>query len=88
MFSLPILAGKSFSFIVPLVLCVIYYTYDVNIISECKMHALHTFYNMYNLCKCNDFQVEEDEPTGYVRYEKFEPVMMNILMAKKLVPFC
>jgi hypothetical protein len=29
--------------------------------------------------------VEEDEPTGYVRYEKFEPVMMNILMQKKLV---
>jgi hypothetical protein len=29
--------------------------------------------------------VEEEEPTGYVRYEKFEPVMMNILMQKKLV---
>ena len=30
--------------------------------------------------------VEEDEPTGYVRYEKFEPTMMNILMQKRYMP--
>lgn len=27
--------------------------------------------------------VEEDEPTGYIRYEKFEPVMMRILLERK-----
>ena len=27
-------------------------------------------------------EVEEDEPTGYVRYERFEPMMTRVLMDK------
>ena len=30
------------------------------------------------------FQMEEDEPTGYIRFERFEPVMMKILLERKL----
>ena len=30
-------------------------------------------------------QVEEEEPTGYIRYEKFEPVMMKILLERRQV---
>ncbi|XP_065051477.1 dynein regulatory complex protein 8-like [Rhopilema esculentum] len=30
--------------------------------------------------------VEEEEPTGYIRFEKFEPVMMKILLERKYKP--
>lgn len=31
-------------------------------------------------------EVEEDEPTGYIRFEKFEPAMMRILLERKYRP--
>lgn len=30
--------------------------------------------------------VEEEEPTGYIRYEKFEPVMLRILIERRYRP--
>ena len=30
--------------------------------------------------------VEEEEPTGYIRFEKFEPVMLKILLERKFRP--
>jgi len=30
--------------------------------------------------------MEEDEPTGYIRFERFEPVMMKILLERKYRP--
>lgn len=46
------------------------------------------FFIKKTICKLNALlncfiKVEEDEPTGYVRYEKFEPTMMKILMERK-----
>lgn len=31
-------------------------------------------------------EVEEEEPTGYIRYEKFLPVMTNVLLEKRYRP--
>eukprot|EP00112_Aurelia_sp_Birch-Aquarium-sp1_P021577 Seg585.3 transcript_id=Seg585.3/GoldUCD/mRNA.D3Y31 product="Dynein regulatory complex protein 8" protein_id=Seg585.3/GoldUCD/D3Y31 len=31
-------------------------------------------------------EVEEEEPTGYIRFEKFEPAMMKILLERKYKP--
>ena len=31
-------------------------------------------------------QVEEEEPTGFVRYEKFEPVLCRILLERRYQP--
>ncbi|XP_066911928.1 dynein regulatory complex protein 8-like [Clytia hemisphaerica] len=31
-------------------------------------------------------EVEEEEPTGYIRFEKFEPVMLRILIERKYRP--
>ena len=28
-------------------------------------------------------KVEEEEPTGYIKFEKFEPVIMKILLEKR-----
>ena len=34
----------------------------------------------------NLLQVEEEEPTGFVRYEKFEPVLCRILLERRYQP--
>ncbi|XP_054550929.1 dynein regulatory complex protein 8 isoform X4 [Talpa occidentalis] len=34
----------------------------------------------------NTVDVEEEEPTGYIRYEKFLPVMTQVLMEKRYRP--
>eukprot|EP00794_Sanderia_malayensis_P017327 gene17327-19060_t len=31
-------------------------------------------------------EVEEEEPTGYIRFEKFEPVMLKILLERRYKP--
>ena len=36
--------------------------------------------------ECISLQVEEEEPTGFVRYEKFEPVLCRILLERRYQP--
>ncbi|EDV19639.1 EF-hand calcium-binding domain-containing protein 2 [Trichoplax sp. H2] len=31
-------------------------------------------------------EMEEEEPTGYIKYEKFEPVMMKVILERKYKP--
>ena len=30
-------------------------------------------------------QVEEEEPTGFIRYEKFQPMMAKVLLERRFV---
>uniref|UniRef100_A0ABI7WLG0 EF-hand domain-containing protein n=1 Tax=Felis catus TaxID=9685 RepID=A0ABI7WLG0_FELCA len=48
--------------------------------------CLSTFYSPFiNQLQC-DFLVEEEEPTGYIRFEKFLPVMTEILLERRYRP--
>ena len=52
---------------------------------ECKCHKFFRSLGCFPTeGELNDMiaEVEEDEPTGYVRYERFEPMMTRVLMDK------
>ena len=44
--------------------------------------VMHYLLLVHTVC----WQVEEEEPTGFVRYEKFEPVLCRILLERRYQP--
>jgi len=40
-------------------------------------------YYLASIDYCYTLQIEEDEPTGFIRFEKFQPMMSRVLMERR-----